>query len=116
MAVKTKRLRCAWEYTEGNTSPPLGIKITDSNGAKDLTGYTITLYLDRDGHCGDVISKTGIINDPLSGKVQFAWVAGDLICGPEYQTVMVELDDGAGGISTLPRFCIRVQKRLQVTP
>lgn len=106
-------LKCARIYTEGDTGPGLVLKLTDQAGAKDLTGYSFTLYLNRNGLGTDVISKTGVVNDVTSGQVLFNWVAGDLISSAEEQEVHIEINNGST-ISSLPRFCIKVLEK--VTP
>lgn len=98
-------------YTENDTGPPLICTYTDSTGtAIDITGWTITLHVDRPT---SVLTVTATLSDPTNGIFQFGdpWGATDFVPGFG-QVAEIQLVDLSGVIVTAPKFVIDVEREI----
>jgi hypothetical protein len=94
-------------YTEDDEAPPITGRLKDaSDNPVDITGYAITLHLDRPpGHSS--ITKTAAIVDAPNGVFQVDWAAGDLKEGLQ-QLAEVQIIDTGSKPQTSPKFFIDV--------
>lgn len=90
-------------FTAGDQLPEITGTLQDT----DITNYTITLYLDRDGSGDDVINITHTAVDAVNGKFKFSWTTTDLICGKN-QIATIRITDPGGLIITPESFLIDV--------
>lgn len=91
-------------YTEGDTLPEMVCVLDDT----DLSGYTITAYVDRPT---TVLSKVATAVDLANGQFKFVWVSTDLVAGYG-QEVAIEFNDGSGGIETITGLRLDVAEAL----
>ncbi len=90
-------------YTADDTLPEMVCVLEDTV----LTGYTITMHLERPGTT--VLDKTATDVDLANGKFKFVWAAGDLVAGYD-QAASIEFDDGSGGVDTVSGLRINVEE------
>ena len=91
-------------YTEGDTLPELGGFLSNT----DLTGYTVTLNMDRPD--GTVLSRPATLTDPANGLFKIDWAATDLIAGT-CQLTTLRFTSPSGEVET-ERFYVDVARKL----
>lgn len=94
-------------YRAGDQHPQIAGKFTDDDGAFDLTGYTVRMFLVRDPNYQDILIKDAVIADPTSGAFVFTFDATDLICG-ECQELIIRLINPGGEAVSARTFHITV--------
>lgn len=87
-------------WTEGDELPEILGVLEDV----DITGYTITLTLQRPT---DVLTKTAVITDATSGGFKFTWDNTDLVAGVN-QLAVIQFANALGEKLTPDRFLIDV--------
>lgn len=92
-------------FTENDTQPDL----TGVLASTDITGYTITLHLERPGTT--VLTKTATITDGPNGAFSVSWSAGDLVTGCG-QKCEIQFVDTGGGIVTSQKFLLDVDPEI----
>ena len=87
-------------YRAGDT-PTFAGKVTDTNGAFDLTGYSIKLFIVRNEYYTDVVEKDAVIDaDPTTGIWSVTLDSTDLICG-ECQELVFKLISPTAAVVSL---------------
>ena len=93
-------------YTAGDRLPEL---ICTDDDCTDLTGYTITLHLERPDD--SVLVKTAVPLEIDQGRFKFVWDAGDLIAGLG-QLAEIQVVTPGGLPETSEKFRIDVEREL----
>lgn len=93
-------------WVEGDTLPPI---VADQDDLGDMTGFTITLHLQRPDGTTLIIAATPI--DLTQGQYQFDWSVGDLQAGYD-QLAEIQTIDLAANPLTSELFTIDVRPQL----
>lgn len=92
-------------YTEGDTLPQLECVLEDT----DLSGYTITLRLERPGTTA--LAKTATAVDLTKGQFKFVWTTTDLVAGHSQQ-MSIEFQSSGGALETVSGLLLDVEDRI----
>lgn len=104
-ACGRKGCKCEAVYREGDTPSWSGKAVDKETGQViDLTNTDVTLHIIRDENYTDIVKKTAVINDPLSGEYVFNLSAGDLICGNCQEVLLRTVESGTNVTSSSSTF------------